>query len=72
MFMVVLGGLILQFVRARDYRYYLSTIHARSFIVIVLTTLYFKRLDPLFIVLDTVVLIGLLPSIYVAASGRNS
>jgi hypothetical protein len=32
-----------------------------------LRSLYFKTLDPLFLVLDAIVLIGLLPSIYVAA-----
>jgi hypothetical protein len=67
MFMIALGGVILQFVRARDYRYYLYTIVARSFIVLVQTALYFKARDPLFLVLDAIVLIGLLPFIYVAA-----
>ena len=66
--MFVLGGVIFQFVRARDYRYYLYTIVARWFIVVVMTTLYFKTRDPLFLVLDAIVLIGLLPSIYVAAN----
>jgi hypothetical protein len=67
LFMFVLGGVIFQFARARDYRYYLYTIVARCFIVVVMTTLYFKTRDPLFLVLDAIVLIGLLPSIYVAA-----
>src|SRR5262245_24881226 len=66
LFMVVLGGVVFEFVRARDYRYYLYTIVARSFIVLVLTALYFYARDPLFLVLDAIVLIGLLPSIYVA------
>lgn len=35
---------------------------ARSFIVVVMTALYFKAHDPLFLVLDAMVLIGLLPS----------
>jgi uncharacterized protein YjeT (DUF2065 family) len=39
-FMLALGGVVLQFVRARDYRYYRSTIVARSFIVVALTALY--------------------------------
>jgi uncharacterized protein YjeT (DUF2065 family) len=72
LFMVVLGGVILQFVRARDYRYYLYTIVARSFILVVMTALYFKARDPLFLVLDAIVLIGLLPSIYVAAQSARS
>jgi uncharacterized protein YjeT (DUF2065 family) len=67
-FMVALGGVIFQFVRAQDYRYYLYTIFARAFIVLALTTLYFRSDDPLFLVLDAIVLIGLLPSIYVAAT----
>jgi hypothetical protein len=66
-FMVALGGVILQFVRARDYRYYGYTIIARILIVVALTVLYFKARDPLFLVLDAIVLVGLLPSIYVAA-----
>ena len=72
MFMLALGGLIFQFVRARDYRYYLYSIVARSFIVLVLTALYFKARDPLFLVLDAIVLIGLLPSIYVAAQSARA
>lgn len=71
MFMLVLGGLIWQFVRAGDYRYYLYSTVARSFIVVVLTALYFKARDPLFLVLDAIVLIGLLPSIYVAAQSTR-
>lgn len=65
-FMVALGGVILQFVWAHDYRYYRYSIVARSFIVVAMTALYLKSRDPLFLVLDAIVLIGLLPSIYVA------
>ena len=72
MFMLALGGLIFQFVRARDYRYYLYSIVARSFIVLVLTALYFRARDPLFLVFDAIVLIGLLPSIYVAAQSARA
>jgi uncharacterized protein YjeT (DUF2065 family) len=66
-FMLALGGVILQFVRARDYRYYRYAILARVFIVAAQTALYFAARDPLFLVLDVIVLVGLLPSIYVAA-----
>jgi len=66
MFMLALGGLIFQFVRGRDYRYYLYSVVARSFIVIVLTALYLRARDPSLLVFDAIVLIGLLPSIYVA------
>ena len=72
LFMFVLGGVIYQFVRARDYRYYFYTIVARSFIVVVMTALYFKARDPLLLVLDAIVLIGLLPSIYVAAQSARA
>jgi uncharacterized protein YjeT (DUF2065 family) len=72
MFMIVLGSVILQFVRAQDYRYYLYTVVARAFIVLVLTTLYFRCHDPLFLVLDAIVLVGLLPSIYVATRTARS
>ena len=64
--MLALGGMILQFVRAHDYRYYRYTIIARIFIFAAMTALYFESRDPLFLVLDAIVLVGLLPSIYVA------
>ena len=64
--MIALGGAVLEFVRARDYRYYRYAIVARVFIVVALTALYVKARDPLFLVLDAIVLVGLLPSIYVA------
>ncbi len=72
MFMLALGGFILQFVRARDYRYYVYAVVARSFIVLVLTALYFQARDPLFLVLDAIVLIGLLPSIYVVVQSARA
>ena len=65
-FMIALGGAVLEFVRARDYRYYRYAIVARIFIVVALTALYVKARDPLFLVLDAIVLVGLLPSICVA------
>jgi hypothetical protein len=45
---------------------------ARSLIVVVMTALYFKARDPLLLVLDAIVLIGLLPSIYVAAQSARA
>jgi hypothetical protein len=71
-FMIALGGAVLEFVRARDYRYYRYAIVARIFIVVALTALYFKARDPLFLVLDAIVLVGLLPSIYVAVRARRA
>ena len=74
MFMVVLAALIGSFVRREDYSYYATTIGARSFIVVTLTVLYFRTEDPLFLVLDAIVLLGLLPAMYVqfiAERGRR-
>ena len=65
MFMIVIGFLITLFIKNEDYKYYLPTIIARSFIVIFLSALYFISSDPLFIILNIIVLIGLLPSIYI-------
>ena len=64
MFMIVLGFLITLLIKNEDYKYYLPTIIARSFIVIFLSALYIISNDPLFIILNIIVLIGLLPSIY--------
>lgn len=72
LFWIALGGVVVQFLRARDYRYYLYIIGARVFIVVVMTALYFKTRDPLFLVLDAIVLIGLLPSILVAAQSARA
>ena len=65
MFMIVLGFLITLFIKNEDYKYYLPTIIARSFIVIFLGALYFNTIDPLFIILNIIVLVGLLPSVYI-------
>ena len=65
-FMAALGGAVVQFLRAGDYRYYVYTIVARLFIVAALIGLYVKARDRLFIVMTGIVLIGLLPSIGVA------
>lgn len=66
LFMMTLGGVIWQFIRRQDFRYYTYTIVARCFIVVVMTMLFFTSHDPLLLVLDAIVLAGLLPSIYVA------
>jgi uncharacterized protein YjeT (DUF2065 family) len=71
MFMFALGGVVFQFVRARDYRYYRGTIVLRGFIVVALAVLYFRARDPLLIVLNVIVLVGLLPSIYLAARAKG-
>ncbi len=65
MFMLVLSGLIGSFIVRRDYTYYLYTIVARSGIVVTLSVLYLRSHDPLFLVLDGIVLVGLVPSVWV-------
>jgi hypothetical protein len=71
-FMAALGGAVIQFLRAGDYRYYGYTIAARLFIVAALTALYLTTGDPLFVAMDAIVLLGLIPSIYVAAREQRS
>lgn len=71
MFMLALSALIGSFVRREDYSYYLTTIIARSFIVVTLTVLYLRSNDPLFLVLDAIVLLGLLPAMYVQFKGQG-
>lgn len=64
MLMLVLSTLVVDFIRHRDYSYYLTTIVARVFIVVTLAVLYLRSTDPLFLVLEGIVLLGLLPAIY--------
>lgn len=71
MFMLVLAYLVTSFLRRGDYGYYVATIVARSFIVIVLAALYFRSGDRLFLVLEGIVLIGLLPAFYVHFTSSN-
>ena len=71
-FMAALGGAVIQFLRAGDYRYYGYTIAARVFIVAALTALYLTTGDPLFVAMDAIVLDGLMPSMYVAAREQRS
>src|SRR5262249_40710454 len=69
-FMIALGGAVLEVVRPRDFRYYRYAIIARIFIVGALPALYLRASDPLFLGLDPIALFGLLPSIYVAVLAR--
>ena len=71
MFMLVLSFLIASFIRQNDYSYYVTTIVARSFIVIVLAVLYVMSGDRLFLVLEGIVLVGLLPAIYLQFTGKG-
>ena len=64
MMMLALSYLVWNLVKHRDWKYYPVSIHARAFIVVVLTVLYFADNDPMFLVLDAIVLLGLIPSIY--------
>ena len=71
MFMIGLGGIVAQFVIHGDYKYYPYSIYIRSFFVLFLFFLYARSSDPLFVVLNVVVLIGLLPSIYTLVREKN-
>ena len=71
MFMLVLSYLITSFIRRGDFSYYVATIVARTFIVVVLGVLYLRSGDRLFLVLEAIVLLGLLPAIYLQLSGEG-
>ena len=62
MFMVALGALIGLFVYNEDYTYYRFSVAARTGIVLFLIYLYTLDSDPMFIVLNVIVLVGLVPS----------
>ena len=69
--MIGLSGLIAQFVYYKDYKYYPYSVYVRSFFVLFFFFLYFRSADPFFLVLNTIVLIGLLPSIYTLIGERK-
>src|SRR4029450_9668889 len=54
-FMAALGGAVVQFLRAGDYRYYTYTVLARALIVAALTALYLKTRDTLLVSLHVIV-----------------
>ncbi len=62
--MLALAYLIWNIVRYEDWKYYPVSIYARAGIVVGLTALFFDTEDPMFLVLDVIVLVGLVPSIY--------
>ena len=64
MFMIALGGLIAMMTINNDLRYYPYSVFIRTGMVAFMIWLYIVSNDLLFIVLLTVVLIGLLPSWY--------
>lgn len=63
--MLALAYLVFSILRERDWKYYSVSIYVRAAIVIVLTLLFIDTGDPMFLVLDLIVLVGLAPSIYV-------
>ncbi len=71
MFMIALSGLIAMFVYLKDYKYYPYSVFIRTFIVLFLFFLYARSDDPLFLVLNAIVLVGLLPSAYTLARERT-
>lgn len=65
MFMLMLGGLVASMARNHDYTYYVYSICARTFAVLFMFYLYMISKDLMFIVLNIVILIGLVPSMFV-------
>jgi hypothetical protein len=72
MLMIGLSGLIALMAYHRDYRYYPYSISIRGFFVLFFFFLYFRSDDPLFLVLNVIILVGLVPSIYTLAFDRRS
>ncbi|MGL4768114.1 MAG: hypothetical protein ACRCV6_08585 [Formosimonas sp.] len=71
-FMLLLGGLVYQFVRNNDWRYFTYSVWARTGAFIAAIGMYVYARDPLFITLAVIVLIGLIPSIYSLSKDKQS
>lgn len=71
MFMCALSFLIYQIVKHEDWKYYITSIYVRSAIVLFLLWIYSKSCDPMFLVLNGIVLIGLIPSIIFYLRGKS-
>ena len=65
MFMCALSFFIFRILRNEDWKYYSATIYVRSGIVLFLFWVYYKASDPMLLVVNTIVLVGLIPSIIV-------
>lgn len=63
--MAGLGVLIFNIVRNEDWHYYPVSIVVRSVIVVVLAFVWLDSDDPMWLIINGIVLVGLLPSIYV-------
>jgi len=72
MFMLLASGLVINIIRFEEYRFYGYAILARSLIVLFLVYLYLKSLDPMFIVINAIVLVGLIPSWIVWLKERSA
>lgn len=70
--MIGLSGLIAQFALYEDYRYYAYSVFIRTFFVIFFFFLFARTADPFFVVLNVIILVGLLPSIYTWLRERGS
>ena len=72
MLMLGLSGLIAHFVYYEDFRYYGYSVYIRIFFVVFLFYLYNRSSDPFFAILNGIVLVGLLPSIYTLLRERGA
>ena len=70
MFMCAWSFLIFRILNNEDWKYFSATIYVRSAIVLFLFWMYFKSNDPMFLAVNVIVLLGLLPSIVVHL-GKN-
>lgn len=65
MMMGALAFLIFTILRNEDWKYYVVSIYVRSGIVAFLFYVWAISDDPMFLIINVIVLVGLLPSIYV-------
>ena len=72
MFMCALGFFIYRILKNKDWKYYSATIYVRSGIVLFLFWLYYVARDPMLLVGNGIVLIGLIPSIVVHFGNKNN
>ena len=71
MLMTGLAYLIFSIVRHRDWKYYPVSIVLRSAFVLFMFWLYAIDQDPLFLVINAIVLVGLMPSLVLLLRERN-
>ena len=71
-FMCLLSYLIYNFYKNRDWKYYIITIYARIPVVLFIFYIYYISSDPMFLIIDGIVILGLILTITGHVSERSS